>query len=60
MAESLRMFPIICIKCVVDASAWGFKEQVTNTKWFKSNQQKTFNQLGTGSFLSTKLEATSL
>jgi|Wag4MinimDraft_19_1082662.scaffolds.fasta_scaffold68738_2 N6-adenosine-specific RNA methylase IME4 len=54
------MFPIMCIKCVLDAIAWGFKEQVSQTKWFKSNQQKTFNQHGTGSYLSTKLEAIDL
>jgi N6-adenosine-specific RNA methylase IME4 len=54
------MFPIMCIKCVLDASAWGFKEQVTNTKWFKSSHQKTFSQLGTGSYLSTKPEAIDL
>ncbi len=35
------MFPIMCIKCVVGASAWGFKDQVTNTKWYKSSQQRT-------------------
>jgi hypothetical protein len=35
------MFPIMSIKCVVGASAWGFKDQVTNTKWYKSSQQRT-------------------
>jgi hypothetical protein len=54
------MFPIMCIKCVLDASAWGFKEQVSNTKWFNSNQQKISNPLGTGSYLNTKQEATDL
>ena len=34
------MFPIMCIKFVVDASAWGFKEQVTNSNGTKAVSRK--------------------
>jgi N6-adenosine-specific RNA methylase IME4 len=54
------MFPLMRIKFVLDASAWGFKEQVAKTKWFKSSQPRTFNRLGTGSYLNTKLEGIDL
>jgi hypothetical protein len=52
--------PVYALRFEVDASAWGFKEQVIKSKWFKSNRLNTSNQLGNGLYLSMKLEATSL